>query len=190
MTSQTRPYSMLALGLALAPGAARADPPAALEVRATVTVQDGVVWFKPGDLLVGTPSLPGRPAVRPLAPDQAATLPADQGEFEDLGADCGLLEQEPLGAVPVVLTRGDLGGDGQLEVVTVQRAGATAAPELHVLRGEQVVAEGHLPVSALACRGLVAEVVPEGAPDLLVVWTSRGAEGVSVGVTVFGLPAY
>jgi hypothetical protein len=126
--------------------------------------------------------------VRPLAPEQAAALPVDQGDFEDLGAGCSVPGQELVGAAPVVLTRGDLGGDGQLEVVTVQRAMTAAAPELRVLRGDQPVAVGHLPVPAQPCRGLVAEALPEGAPELLVVWTSRGAEGVSVGVTVFALP--
>ncbi|MFH1467942.1 MAG: hypothetical protein ABIO70_26385 [Pseudomonadota bacterium] len=180
--------SVLALGIALASAAARAEPPAALEVRATVTVQDGAVWFRPGELLVGNPGLPGRPAVRPLADDRAATFPVEAGEFEDLSAGCAQPEEPVPGVAPSVLTRGDLGGDGRIEEVTVQRAAATTAPEVRVQRDAQLLAVGHLPVSAQPCRGLVAEVQPDGAPDLVVVWTSRGADGTSVGVTIFGLP--
>jgi len=186
-----RPTSWLLL---LAPfAAARAegegDTPDLL-VRASVTVQDGVVWFRPGELLVGDPALPGRPAVRLLGTPEAATLPLERGDFEDLGAACrdAVRGALPPGAASALLALGDLSGDGQVERITVRREAPAAAPEIRVVRGDRLLARALLPVPAEPCVGLVAEVQVEGPPDLVVVWASRGADHTTLGATVLALP--
>ena len=186
---------VLALALCgpLAPGTGVAQDTPELHVRASITAVDGVVYFQPGELLVGAPTLPGRPALRPLRGDDSVELPQELDDYEELSAGCPEPEptDEASGLVPRgdagVLTRGDIGGDGRLEQVRVVRQSPTTPPRVQVIRDDVLVAEGTLPVPALPCRGLVAEAEPEAPPALLLVWTSRGA-GHTVGVTVFELP--
>ncbi len=166
------------------------SPPALLR-RASVTVADGVVLFQPGLLVVGDPTLPGRPAVRPLEDSQLAVIPEQLDEFVILSAGCipEQVEQDHQPAVigGGVLARGDMGGDGRLEQVRVRRRAPMAAPEVLVSRDGALVGKGELPVPAVPCRGLIAEAEPQGSPVLLIVWTSRGAGATTVGVTVFEL---
>ncbi len=163
---------------------------------------DGVVYFQPGELLVGAPNLPGRPALRPLQGDESVPLPDELSDYEELSAGCAeppdprpeapsstssSQRQEPdVGSY--VLTRGDIGGDGRLESVRVERVAPNSPPQVLVIRDDQVVGRGDLPVPALPCRGLVAEAEPDADPALLLVWTSRGADSTTVGITVFELP--
>jgi len=180
------------LSLASAPVWAQESGPATPELRqrASVTAVDGVVLYKPGQLLVGHPSLQGRPAVRPLEGDSLATVPEQLDDYEVLSDGC-LDEQgqphQPAVISREVLARGDLGGDGRLEQVRVERKAPMAAPDVIVTRDGDEVGHGVLPVPAVPCRGLVAEAEPDGVPVLMVVWTSRGASSITVGVTVFEL---
>ncbi len=188
-------FTLLGLGCALAahtasaqePPAATAQEPPELRQRASVNAVDGLVLFRPGELLVGNPVLPGRPALRPLDPAQPAQLPELLQEYEVLSEACGAAPGQPAVITADVLARGDMGGDGRLEEVHVRRRAPMAAPEVLVSRAGVVVGRGELPVPAVPCRGLIAEAEPDGAPVLLVVWTSRGASSTTVGVTVFEL---
>lgn len=167
-------------------------------MRASVSAVDGVVYFQPGELLVGAPTLAGRPALRPLRGEDSVVLPEDLSDYEVLSADCPdgpatrVAERdrgdEPVDPSDRVLTRGDIGGDGQLEEVLVERPAPTLSPVVKVLRGELLVAEGTLPVPAQPCRGLVAEAEPDADPALLLIWTSGAGANNTVGITVFELP--
>ncbi len=181
--------ALLVAGLAL-PTPARAEsavPP--LRERASITAMDGMVLFRPGELLVGNPTVQGRPAVRPLDPSRVAELPEQPGEYELLSDGCldGTEHPGPAVIEGGVFTRGDMGGDGRLEQVRVQRKAPMAAPEVMVSRDGRLVGRGELPVPAVPCRALIAEAEPEGQPVLMIVWTSRGAESTTVGVTIFEL---
>ncbi len=189
-----QPYSFIAL-LALASPRALAQEPAApepppLRQRASVTSMDGLVLFKPGELLVGNPELQGRPAVRPLDGDLLAQVPEVLDDYEVLSAGCAEALGEPYPSSMVrdeILTRGDIGGDGRLEQVRVERKAPMAAPEVLVSRDGRLVGHAVLPIPAEPCRGLVAEIEPDGDPVLLVVWTSQGANSTTVAVTIFEL---
>ncbi len=205
-----RALCLLALAtLGLRAGSSMAEPGVPeLVVQGSVTTVSGVVYFQPGDLLVGNPDLSGRPGLRPLEPDQLAMLPADLGAYEELSAGCvqpppprsraaapsaptpASAEPAPVSAGPEdqVLARGDLGGDGVVERVRVVRSSELSAPSVQVLRGDQLVARGSLPMPAQACRGLVAEAEADADPVLVLVWTSGGPDLTTVGVTVFALP--
>ncbi len=182
--------AVFALALLCGGAPARAEEAPALLERAAVTSVDGLVLFRPGDLLVGDPDLPGRPAVRPLAEEQQAVLPERLEDWEILSEGCAPApdaSQQPVDRAGEVLVRGDLGGDGSLEQVRVERRSPMSQPRVLVHRGDALVGQGLLPVPAVPCRGLIAEAEPEGQPLLLLVWTSRGAERTTVGVTVFEL---
>lgn len=179
----------LLLGGAGCPAARAGGDLPVLELAATASTVDGTILFRPGDLLVGQPDLPGRPGVRPLAGEAPVTVPSDTTGFEDLGAACRRSVSGAMDATPRLLARGDLGADGQVEHAVVRRPEATAAPEVQVFRGEVLLARGWLPMPATPCGGLIAEPDEGHAPALLVTWTSTGALGTTVGVTVFRLPA-
>ncbi len=180
----------LAGALFLNLGLARAEEASVPELRqrASITAVDGLVLFRPGQLLVGNPTVQGRPAIEPLDPDAVSQVPESLDDYEVLSHGCVRepeQAQEPAVISGEVLVRGDMGGDGRLEQVRVQRRAPMAAPEVLVSRDGTLVGRGVLPVPAVPCRGLVAEAEPEGAPVLMVVWTSRGASSTTVGVTVF-----
>ena len=168
-----------------------------LQTVATAAVVNGEVWFHPGELLVGNPSLAGRPAVRPLQGNAPFMLPTDLSEYEMLSRTCPTSREEAqaawsrtaLAPEPPVLTRGDLGGDGVVESVAVERVSATTAPSVRVSRGKQLLASVGLPVSIWPCGALITEVDADDTPDLILVWASWGANGRTVGVNVYQVPA-
>lgn len=179
----------------LLPGALLAEP-AQLQSMATAAVINGEVWFHPGDLLVGNPSLPGRPAVRPLQGNAPFMLPMNLKDYDLLSRPCPRSLQEAQDAwtrtsaapEPAPLARGDLLGDGVVETIVVERTSPTAAPVIKVLRGRDPLAVATLPVSAWPCAALVTEANADDSPDLLLVWTSWGGEIRTVGVNVYQLP--
>ena len=182
--------SMFATLLCLLAPVVQAEEAPVLRQRASVTAVDGLVLFKPGELMVGHPTVQGRPAVRPLEDNQLTTVPTQLDDYEVLSDGCldgADVPRQPAVSSGQVLTRGDLGGDGRLEQVRVERRAPMAAPEVLVTRDDVLVGRGELPVPAVPCRGLVAEAEPEGDPVLLLVWTSRGANSTTVGVTIFEL---
>jgi hypothetical protein len=182
-------FQLLVALPALAQDAAAPAPPE-LRQRASVNTVDGLVLFKPGELLVGNPELQGRPAVRPLEGSELAQVPEQLDDYVILSAGCLDAPGEPHEPSVIsdeVLARGDLGGDGRLEQVVVERRSPMAAPDVLVSRDGLIVGQGELPIPAVPCRGLVAEAEPEGDPVLLLIWTSRGANNTTVGVTVFEL---
>ena len=182
------PPLVLTLVLSLGAGPVRAqDEPAELRQRASTTAMDGLVLFRPGELLVGNPTVQGRPAIRPLDPQGVSSIPEQLDDYEVLSQGCAEPSGRPAVISTDVFTRGDIGGDGKLEQVRIERRAPMAAPDVLVFRDGVVVGKGTLPVPAVPCRGLVAEAEPEGAPVLMVVWTSRGASSTTVGVTVFEL---
>jgi hypothetical protein len=179
----------LLLGL-ITSGVTRAEAEVpALRERASMTAMDATVLFRPGELLMGSPLVQGRPAVRPLDPSFVTELPEDQGDYELLSDGClgAPGERGPAVIEGGVFARGDMGGDGKLEQVRIRRKAPMAAPEVLVSRDDQPVGRGELPVPAVPCRGLIAEAEADGQPVLMIVWTSRGAESTTVGVTIFEL---
>ena len=195
-------YIALLAALAWQPLARADGPPQELRQLASATAVGGVVYFRPGDLLLGAPQQPGRPAVRPMEGEQRVVLPADLSGYDDLSSCCsasqGMDGDDPSpddapaagGSTAegrTVLAHGDLGGDGLLERVEVLRVSPQADSQVQVFRGERLVGSAALPMPVQLCKGLVAEADDGDAPLLLLVWTSSGAGGVTVGVTVFDL---
>lgn len=180
-------FILAGLACALSASSPWAQEPPELRQRASITAVDGLVLFRPGELLVGDPTVQGRPAVRPLEPSVLAHLPESLDDYEVLTEGCSKPQGQPAVITGDVLVRGDMGGDGRLEQVSVVRRAPMAAPEVLVARDGVVVGRGELPVPAVPCRGLVAEAEAEGEPVLMVIWTSRGPNSTTVGVTVFEL---
>lgn len=194
----------------LAAGHAMGEPALpTLETRAQATVVDGSVYFRPGRLFIGRPHQPGRPGLAPLESDDPIMLPSSLSSFEPLSDRCRASSSEdiPLAsstpeaaaearrtptsspAMPThVLTRGDLGGDGQMETVYFGFDPPHGEPTLVVTRSDTPLSRGRLPLSARPCAALVAELQEDAPPELLVVWTSQGPQGLTVGLHVFRLP--
>ncbi len=173
--------------------AAAGEPPPALVELASVTIVDGSVFYRPGDLIVGHPSLPGRPGLRPMAGADPVQIPADLSDYEDLSSACPRVppvshpQQTALGE-GVVIARGDMGADGRIEHVTVRRSSLMDPPRVLVFRDEELLADAYLPMPAQPCTALVAEASPGASPDLILLWSSRGYQGLTIGVLVFRLP--
>lgn len=155
------------------------------------------VYFQPGDLLVGSPTLPGRPAVRPLVGSQPVMLPTDLSGFEHLSRTCPASEAAYQQASTEgradlaagrLLARGDVSGDGRIETVVARRTVENGPLEVRVMRGSQVLGRATLPGLALPCGGLVAEVDGSHTPRAVVVWSAWGVAGRTTGVEVYGLP--
>jgi len=167
----------------------------ALETVASATAVNGEVYFRPGDLLLGDPNLPGRPAIRPLQGNAAFMLPSDLSDYETLSGACPRSRDEArdvqarANAASATIARGDIGGDGVIEVATLERRGDPAAAWVQVTRAGKRLAEAQLPVPAWPCTGLVSEVDSDAIPDLVVVWSTWGADGRTIGVTVYKLPS-
>ncbi|MBN1336475.1 MAG: hypothetical protein JXB39_10985 [Deltaproteobacteria bacterium] len=183
------------------PGAA-ADVLPTLRTLAASSAVDAVVWFRPGEILLGHPTRPGRPAMDVLKGGKPVVLPTDALGWEDLSSPCtapvrpgshdpladrsrSAEVERPEGPVPIA--RGDLAGDGLVEWASVHRPTPTDAPEVTVWRADRPLARGALPMPAEACTGVISEATDD-VPALIVIWTSRGAEGTTVGVTVFEMP--
>lgn len=146
----------------------------------------GDVFFRPGELIVGRPDLPGRPGFLPLLGGRPVSLPEDLETLEKLSEGCagGSLEAA---RSPRTLGRGDLGADGRLELVLSMGSETQPGFLLRVMRADLLVAETALPLPRTPCRALVAEIDGSDAPGLLVIWTSEGPQGLTRGVTVYRL---
>jgi hypothetical protein len=168
-----------------------ADTVPSLVELAAPSIVGGSIFFRPGELILGRPDLAGRPGFLPLAGGRKISLPEDLSNYENLGGGCMDLPPSDRGsstATPTVLARGDLGADGTIETVLVVRADPLSPPIVRVLRGNIVIGQSALPMPARPCRGIIAEADADDEPELLVVWTSTGAQGVTYGVNVLRLP--
>ena len=134
------------------------------------------VWWREGDLLVGSPQQDGRPGMRPLSEQkERLQLPADLTGWTRLGKTC---QDKPLATS--LLDEAAI-----TATISTDPAGHQIA---RVQDGQRVLAENTLgrPVTVCALALVQADALP--GLELLVLWTlGEGADPIR-GLTVLRVP--
>jgi hypothetical protein len=161
----------LALSLSLLASSAQATPPL---MPATDIAQVGLVaWWRQGELLVGVPSAPDRPGMRPLVSTMPAPLPSDLSSWEPIGHTC---QPSPRGL-------GSL-GKTPIEAVVI---GDEEQPIIALMMQKRVVAQNALGHPAQVCEIRIVQADQLPGLELIIAWR-MGGDGAARGVTVFRIP--
>ena len=168
-----------ALPLILLAGVAQATPPL---MPATDVAQVGLVgWWRQGDLLVGVPSAPDRPGMRPLLSATPTPLPGDLSGWEPIGHTC---QDDPRG----------IGALGNLAVEAVA-LGDEVQPVIALIQGQRVIAQNALGHPAQICEIRIVQADKLPGLELVVAWrmemgatSQRNSNAPVQGITVFRVP--
>ena len=149
---------------------------------ATDVAQVGLVgWWRQGELLVGVPSAPDRPGMRPLLSATPTPLPGDLSGWEPIGHTC---QDDPRGI-------GALGN----EAVEAVALGDEVQPVISLIQGQRVIAQNALGHPAQICEIRIVQADKLPGLELVVAWRMTRAEPQEAtdsepvqGITVFRVP--
>jgi len=163
-----------ALPLSLLAAVTRADAMPPLMPAADVAQADLVGWWREGELLVGVPTAPNRPGMRPLTSLTPMPLPSDLSGWEPVGHTC---LDTPRGVASI--------GDRPVEGVVDDSANH---PVVKLIQGERVVAQNALGRPAKICDIRIVEADSLPGLELIIAWRSPGEDDAMRGITVFHVP--
>lgn len=132
-------------------------------------------WFKPGDLLVGTPNIAGRPGMRPLISDAQMVLPVDLEGWTPIGDTC----QDPPRATNTI---------NNVQVTATVTVDPTGHQIARLRAGDLILAEGAFTRPAQICALVLAEVDPLPGMELLIAWRLGDKPDDLRGLTVYRVP--
>ena len=130
-------------------------------------------FWKEGDFVVGVPTDPGRPGLRPLKGHSPIQLPADMTGWEPIGEAC----QEPPHSIS------DFGGSPVEALV----AGDRIHPKLQLWMGGRAVAEALLGHPASVCSIHIVNADHIRGPELITTWRIDASSPFR-GFTVYRIP--
>ena len=160
----------IALSLSLT-GSAHALPP--LMVAADTVRQDLEGFWKEGDFVVGVPSDPGRPGLRPLRGHSPIQLSSDMHDWTPIGKKC---QDNPRSV-------GRFGGAPVEAIVT----GDSMHPKVQLWMDGRPVAEALLGRPAEVCSLNIANADNIPGPELIAAWRIN-APNPLIGFTVYRIP--
>ena len=144
-------------------------------IRAAEVAEEGLrVWIRQDNLLVGVPSDPDRPGLRPLVSMAPIKLPPNLTEETALGHPCEDQSEE------VGLLQG--------EKVVVAVRGPPDRPLVQLHSEGRLLAENVLGRPARVCAVRLVQVDDMPGPEVVVVWRPRNEDAPVRGVSVFHIP--
>lgn len=131
-------------------------------------------WWREGELLLGVPTDPERPAMRPLVDLAHATLPTDFLGWEPIGKTC---QDEPRATAAM--------GNTPIEGLV---SGTTIHPMIRLLQESRVLAESALGRPAKVCEIRIVQADAMPGLELIVAWRTGTGETMMNGFSVFRIP--
>ena len=157
----------------LCSSAVHAEPP--LVLAADIGDRSMQIWWRPGELLVGDPTSPSRPGLRPLVSDAPLILPEDLSVWTPVGETC---QDTP---------RAEATLDGQLVTASIH-TDPTQQQQVRLIASERLIAENTLGRPVQVCELRINEADSLPGPEVIVAWRFGEGEAQIRGLTVFRVP--
>ena len=141
---------------------------------ADVAQAELVGWWREGELLVGVPTAPDRPGMRPLTSLAPMPLPTDLSGWEPIGHSCA---EHPRGVAAIE----DSPVEGRV-------GGTDDHPVVELIRGDRVVARNALGRPAEICEIRIVQADSLPGLELIIAWRAPGKGPSIQGITVFHIP--
>lgn len=152
---------------------AQAEPP--LVLAADIGAQGMMIWWRPGELLVGDPASSERPGLRPIISNAPLILPEDLSAWTAVGETC---QDTPHAEATL---------NGQPVTVSIH-TDPTQQQQVRLIASERLIAETPLGRPVQVCEIRLSEADPLPGPEVIIAWRFGEGDDQIRGLTVFRVP--